>query len=97
MERWQLSTKELSRYSVIENAIEGYLKVHQAAEELQLSTRQIFGLKKRLREEGIGGQIHRNRGKPSPRRIADTLRDVINSLYGGKYEGFLPLSLYGNA
>ncbi len=39
MERWQLSTKELLRYSVIENAIEGYLKVHQAAEELPLSTK----------------------------------------------------------
>jgi len=88
MERWQLSTKELSRYSVIENAIEGYLKVHQAAEELQLSTRQIFRLKKRLREEGIGGLIHGDRGKPSPRRIPDTLRDLINSLYRGKYEGF---------
>ncbi len=39
MERWQLSTKEIRRYNVIENAIEGYLKAHQAAEELHLSTR----------------------------------------------------------
>ena len=88
MERWQLSTKELSRYSVIENAIEGYLKVEKAAEELHLSTRQIFRLKKRLREEGIEGLIHGNRGKPSPQRIPDTLRDLIDYLYRGKYDGF---------
>jgi len=34
MERWQLSTKEITRYSIIENAVKGYLKAHQAAEEL---------------------------------------------------------------
>ena len=52
MERWQLSTKELSRYGVIENTIEGYLKVDLAAEELCLSTRQIFRLKRKLKERG---------------------------------------------
>jgi len=88
MERWQLSTKELSRYSVIENAIEGYLKVDQAGEQLHLSTRQIFRLKKRLREEGIEGLIHGNRGKPSPRRTKQHLRDMIDYLYRGKYDGF---------
>jgi len=88
MERWQLRTKELARYSVIENALEGYLKVGQAAEELHLSTRQIFRLKKRLREEGIEGLIHGNRGRPSPRRTKEHLRDMIDYLYRGKYDGF---------
>lgn len=27
MERWQLSQKELARYGIIENTIEGYLKL----------------------------------------------------------------------
>jgi len=88
MERWQLSTKELSRYSVIENTIEGYLKAGQAAEELELSTRQIFRLKNALKEKGVEGLIHGNRGRSSPRRIPDTLRDTIDYLYRGKYEGF---------
>ena len=88
MERWQLSTKELSRYSVIENVIEEYLKVEKAAEELHLSTRQIFRLKKRLRQEGIEGLIHGNRGRPSPRRTKKHLRNMIDYLYRGKYEGF---------
>jgi len=88
MERWQLSAKELSRYSVIENTMEGYLNVDEAREQLHLSRRQIFRLKRKLKKEGIEGLIHGNRGKPSPRRIPDTLRDLIDYLYRGKYEGF---------
>jgi len=37
MERWQLSQKELAKYGIIENTIEGYLKVDLAAEEPCLS------------------------------------------------------------
>jgi transposase len=88
MERWQLSTKELSRYSVIENTIEGYLNAGQAAEELHLCIRQIFRLKNALREKGVEGLIHGNRGRASPRRTDNHLRDRIDYLYRGKYEGF---------
>ena len=34
MERWQLSRKEIVRYGVIQNTIEGYLKVAEATEQL---------------------------------------------------------------
>ncbi len=40
MERWQLGAKEIARYGVIENTIEGYLKADLAREELCLSKRQ---------------------------------------------------------
>lgn len=46
MERWQLSAKEITRYSVIENAVKGYLKAYQTAGQLHLSMRQIFRLRK---------------------------------------------------
>jgi len=88
MERCELSRKELARYSVIENTIEGYLKADQAAEELHLSIRQIFRLKRKLKEEGIEGLIHGNRERASPRRTKDYLRDMIDYLYRGKYDGF---------
>jgi len=82
MERWQLSQKGLARYSVIENTIEGYLNVGQAAEELHLSIRQIFRLKKALKKKGIEGLIHGNRGRgPSLRRTKEHLRDTIDYLY----------------
>ena len=88
MQRWQLSQKEIARYGIIQNTIEGYLKADLAAEELCLSRRQIFRLKKRLKEQGIEGLIHANRGRASPRRTNDSLRDTIDYLYRGKYDGF---------
>lgn len=88
MERWQLSQKELARYGVIQNTIEGYLNVDLAAEELCLSRRQVFRLKRRLKEKGIEGLIHANRGRASPRRTKDSLRDTIDYLYQEKYTGF---------
>jgi len=88
MERWQLSAKEIARYGVIENTIEGYLKADLAAEELCLSKRQVFRLKRKLREKGIEGIIHGNRGRASPRRIPDPVRDTIDYLYREKYDGF---------
>ena len=41
-----------------------------------------------MREEGIDGIIHGNRGRASPRRIPDDIRDRIDSLYKGIYFGF---------
>ncbi len=88
MERWQLSQKELTRYGVIQNTIEGYLNVDLAAEELCLSRRQVFRLKRKLKEKGIEGLIHANRGRASPKRTKDSLRDTIDYLYQEKYTGF---------
>jgi len=45
-----LSQKELTRYGVIENTIEGYLNVDETREQLHLSIRQIFRLKRKLRQ-----------------------------------------------
>ena len=83
-----MSQKELARYGVIENTIEGYLKADLAAEELCLSKRQVFRLKRKLKEEGIEGLIHGNRRRASPRRVPDHVRDTIDYLYRGKYDGF---------
>ena len=88
MQRWQLSAQEIARYGVIESTIEGYLKADLAAEELCLSKRQVFRLKRKLKEKGIEGIIHGNRGRASPRRIPDPARDTIDYLYRGKYDGF---------
>lgn len=88
MERWQLSLKEIAKYNIIRDTIKGHLRTHQAAKELGLCVRQIFRLKKTLREKGIEGLIHGNKGKPSPRRIPERLRDRVDSLYTGKYDGF---------
>lgn len=88
MERWHMSRKELTRYKVIEDTLEGYLSAGEAAKQLSLSRRHILRLKRKLNEQGIEGLIHGNRGKPSPQRTSTQLRDTINDLYQGKYAGF---------
>jgi len=39
-----------------------------------------------LREKGIEGLIHGNKGRPWPRRIPESVRDTINSLFFYKGE-----------
>ncbi|WP_143287084.1 helix-turn-helix domain-containing protein, partial [Caenibacillus caldisaponilyticus] len=57
-----MSKKELKRYKVIRQWIEGYITGKQAAELLSLSLRQVYRLKKRVLEEDENGVIHKNRG-----------------------------------
>ncbi|MEG6575071.1 helix-turn-helix domain-containing protein [Caldibacillus debilis] len=58
-----MSKKELKRYKVISQWIEGYITGKQAAELLSLSLRQVYRLKKRVLEEDENGVIHKNRGR----------------------------------
>ncbi len=62
-----MSQKEIARYGVIENTVEGFLKADLAAEELCLSKRQVFGLERRPKEKRIRGIMRGNRGRASLR------------------------------
>jgi len=53
-----------------------------------LSVRQVKRLKKRMREEGEAAMAHANRGRPSPRRLADDAAAQIVQLARGTYAGF---------
>jgi len=70
-----MSTKELARVSVLERLLNGEIKGKGAVCELGLSLRQIRRLKGRYRERGAEGLIHRNRGRPSSRKIPQTKID----------------------
>jgi len=60
----------------------------RAAGLLCLSVRQIKRLKKRMREDGEAALAHANRGRPSPRRLPDAVRQRIVQLSRGTYAGF---------
>jgi hypothetical protein len=45
-------------------------------------------MKKRMREEGEAALAHANRGRPSPRRLADETAAQIVQLARGTYAGF---------
>jgi len=75
---------EVRRLTVIQRLLEGQLSLAQAAEILQLSTRQVLRIKKRVREEGEKGVIHRNRGRRPPHALPDTLKRHIVTLYASE-------------
>ncbi|MDY0322912.1 MAG: ISNCY family transposase [Candidatus Carbobacillus sp.] len=72
-----LTKKELKRYTVIMKHINGLITVSEAANELKLSIRQVFRLKKKILEEGVTGLIHKNRGrKPAHALSKNTLQSI---------------------
>jgi transposase len=87
-ETFTLSQKELQRVSVISACIKGDMACARAAGLLCLSVRQIKRLKKPMREEGEAALAHANRGRPSHRRLPDTMRQRIVELSRGIYAGF---------
>jgi len=84
------SQEELRRLHVIQKVLEEGLKQVEAAELLSLSCRHIRRVVKRVRQEGQRGIVHRSRGRPSNRKIADQLKDKAIKLYRASYKGFGP-------
>jgi transposase len=62
--------------------------VKEAAEKLSLSSRQVIRLRKRVREHGSKAIAHVGRGKTSPKKISEEVRQQILELARGKYRGF---------
>ena len=60
-----MTKKDLKRYSVIQDCIDGIYTVPQAAKILSLSDRQVQRLKKEVISKGPQGIIHKSRGKIS--------------------------------
>ncbi len=61
-----MTQKQLNRFKVLSLVIEGKVTIQQAAEDLDLSERQIKRLKKGVQQQGPESLIHSNTGrKPS--------------------------------
>jgi len=79
--------KEEKRIFVIQKIIDGQLEVQEGATVLERSQRQIWRLLAKMRHHGIRGVVHGNKGKVSPRKIADELKNKIIKLVRKKYGG----------
>ena len=84
----ELSQKELQRIKVIEDVVQGRLTAREAAELLQVSTRQIKRLKQRQEEERAAWVHHGNRGRRPVNAIPLAVRQQIVALAQGRYAGF---------
>src|ERR1700722_5492886 len=83
-----LSQKELQRVAVISSCVKGNLACARAASLLNLTPRHVKRLKSRLRQGGEAALAHASRGRPSPRRLPDRVRDRILHLARTTYAGF---------
>lgn len=85
-----MTGKELRRVQVIRQALDKQLTQVKAATVLGLTPRQVRRLMTRVRQEGDAGLVHRGRGKPSNRRIAEAVKAKILRLYTRRYGDFGP-------
>ena len=86
-----MSKKELETLVVLERVGRGEMKLVEAAEVLGISYRQCGRRRRRYKEEGERGLVHRLRGTVSNRAIAEEERERILELYRGRYKGFGPV------
>ena len=85
-----MSMKELSRLSVIRKAIERQITQKEAAEILNLCTRQTRRIVAKVKLKGDEALIHKSRGKPSNRARPQKIKDRVLHLCKTKYKGFGP-------
>lgn len=87
-ETFTLSQKELQRVTVISQCVQGTLTCARAAELLALSPRHIKRLKARYRQGSAAALAHASRGRPSHRRLPESVRADILALARTRYAGF---------
>jgi len=83
-----LTMKEQKRIEIIERALRNDLTVVEAAMVLGVSERQCYRIKAGVKDQGVKGVVHGNRGRACKYKLKDqTLKRVVE-LARGKYRGF---------
>lgn len=85
-----MSTKEIDRFTVITNLLNKQINGTEAAQQLQLSTRQIRRIKSCFDKSNPLRIAHQSRGQPSNRRLKPVVINRIINLLKIKYVGFGP-------
>ena len=85
-----MSLPEVKKYDIIKKVINKELNGSEAAELLNLTTRHIRRLKKKVNKNGIKALIHGNRGKAGNRGVPGKEKKIIANLIKQKYADFGP-------
>ena len=85
-----MSLKEVKKYDIIKKLINNEFNGSEAANLLNLTVRHIRRLKKKVKQRGIKGLIHGNRGRIGNRKIPDKERQRIIDLLHKHYPDFGP-------
>jgi transposase len=86
-ERLTLTTKDQQRIEVVGRWVAGLLVTEEAVALLGCSERTAWRLRAAFLTHGADGLVHGNRGRASPRRLADADRARIVELARGRYRG----------
>jgi hypothetical protein len=89
MKEWELrvSQRELQRMHVVRLTLEGRESVGKGAKVLGICARQMKRLRRKMKERGVEGLLHGNRGKqPWNKTASETIKKVIE-LARGRYHG----------
>ena len=89
-DRIEMSQRERDVLKVMSLVLKGGRTQVEAARLLKLCVRQVRRIQNRLKSQGDGAVVHQLRGRPSNRRIDDTLKNSALALYRKKYLGFGP-------
>jgi transposase-like protein len=85
-----MSRRETKRLHIIHQALDKRITQKKAAELVNMSSRQLRRMIKRVREEGDEGMSHRSRGKASNRRVPKKVKEKALKLFREKYSDFGP-------
>jgi transposase len=87
-DRLVVSQRELQRWQLMGLVEVGKITLGEAADKMGVSYRHAKRIRARVKGEGIKGVVHRNRGRPSPRRTSEEIRETVLDLSRGPYEAF---------
>jgi len=75
VERVEMSGEEVRRLEILRQVLDGVVSQVMAARALGLSVRQTRRWQRRYAESGAAGLVSRRRGKPSNRRLSETVKN----------------------
>ena len=89
MSEWDLrmSQKDLHRVHVVRLTVEGRETVGRAAKLLGISARQMKRLRRKMKQRGIDGLFHANRGKAAWNKTSTEKTKQVLALARGRYQG----------
>jgi transposase len=83
----RVSQKELQRMHVVRLTIEGRQSVGRGAKLLGISPRQMKRLRRKMKEQGVGGLVHGSRGKPAWNKTGSEKIAQVLQWVRGRYRG----------
>jgi transposase len=85
-----MSTRELTRLEIMQRLAAKRLTQQEAADILELSTRQVKRLWRRYRQHGAQGLVSQRRGQPSHNRLDEEVVQQALDLLKARYADFGP-------